>query len=230
MKLAEILKETAGLDTNEKVILAGRVFGVAFQEMQTQRPRVPGQADAALKNFDTLRTALAVCVSSGCFMPALMLTYAGMDIAGAMYAPTEEYKASGAKFREWVARFILPSLNNQVSAQELYAARCGMLHVYSSSSTASPTAPVGREISYVGYTLEKELCIASLQAMTVSGQRADLSGFVVLSIQELVVAFDAGWLQMLHEVLTDSTKRPLFERHCAEQFNHVSMPIDPAAS
>lgn len=155
-----------------------------------------------------------------------MLVYAGIDIAGALNAPTEEYRASGEKFKAWATRYMVPRLDNQVTAEELYRARCGMVHAYSSNSTPSEATAEMRVISYVTYTPEKVHFAERLRTMTVSGHRPDLRPFVIMSVEELAVAYDTGWCQMLWEVLADSSRLPLFERHCEEQFANLSVPID----
>lgn len=228
MDLSEILKESLTLDINDRLVLASKLSASVLKETQGRRPILNSAADSALRNFDTMRTAIGVCVGSGCPIPALMLIYAGIDIAGALNASTVEYQASGAKFRDWVARYMLSRLGNQVTAQELWLARCGLLHVYSSSSNPATPTEISREISYVAYTPEKEQFINSLRHMTVSGHRPDLNGYVVLSVQEIAVAYDEGWVTMLSEVLNDPARRPLFEQHSVDQFANVSMPENQA--
>jgi hypothetical protein len=97
-----------------------------------------------------------------------------------------------------------------------------MVHAY--STTTTPAKNGLREISYVGYTPEKEMFIRTLNAVTVSGHRPDLRPFVVLSVQELAIGYDEGWTTTLMEVINDPARRPLFEQHCSEQFNTLSMP------
>jgi len=222
MKLAELVKPSLALEINDRLILSSLLSESVIKETQGRRPRLNSAADAALSNFDSLRTAIGVSISSGCPMPALMLIYAGIDIAGALNAQTQEYRARQDKFEAWADRYVLPRIGNQVTARELYLARCGMVHAY--STTTTPAKDGLREISYVGYTPEKEMFIRTLNAVTISGHRPDLRPFVVLSVQELAIAYDEGWTTMLMEVVNDSCRRPLFEQHCGEQFNTVSMP------
>ena len=224
MSLESILRDAASLTIDDKLILGANMYSDVYRRMNARLPRMSGAADSALKNYNSLRMALAVCASAGCVMPAVMLAYAGMDIAGALYAPTIRYRATPANFKEWARRFVLPRLQTQVTAEDLYAGRCGVVHVYSPSSGAEQSGGRRREITYVGYNPEKEQALATIRAMAGSSQRPNVENLIILSVQEIVVAFDAGWMQMLSEVMADSTRWPQFQRHCAEQYEHMSMP------
>src|SRR5690349_17875223 len=69
-------------------------------------------------------------------MPALCLTYSFIDTLG--WAASEKTPQNvGARFEDWVNRWLLPSLREhttEVCAIDLYAARCAVLHTLTSES------------------------------------------------------------------------------------------------
>ena len=214
------------LGPNERLIIAGQLSASVVAQNASQRATFTGNTENGVKNFDALRTAIGVCVSCNCALPALLLIYAGIDVAGALYAPVQEYKANRAKFKEWVSKFMLPKLSLAVTADELWGARCGVVHVYGPSSNhASSNSPLPREISYVTFTPEKAKFAQTMQELqTANNGQPVAPSAVVLSVQEIAVAFDAGWKEMLTEVQQDPARLITFEAHCGEQFEHMQLP------
>ena len=211
---------------NERLIVASELSASVVAHNVAQRAAFTGGTENGVRNFDTLRTAIAVCVSCNCAMPALLLIYAGIDIAGALYAPGTEYRATGDKFKAWVSQFMVAKLGKAVTADELWGARCGVVHVYGPSSNhpLASGAPQ-RKISYVTFTSEKEKWAQTMQELEKvnNGQPVAPNSFV-LSVQELAAAFDAGWNEMLSEVQKDAARLATFEAHCDEQFENMRLP------
>jgi hypothetical protein len=227
LKLAQIIEDAKKLGVNECTIIAGELSAHVLKDSLRRRESFSGGTETGVRNFDALRMAIGVCVSANSALPALMLVYAGIDIAGALYSSDTDYRASGAKFKAWVTRFMLGRLNNAVTADELWRARCGAVHVYGPSSNHPPAANQSppREISYVIFTPEKADWQRTLDELhRVTGDQPTAANAVLLSVQEIAAAFDQGWQEMLVEVRRDPSKLAIFEAHCAEQFEHMSLP------
>src|SRR5437870_4084436 len=70
------------------------------------------------------------------YLPALILIYAGIDTAGwlASAKPSVEVRC---RFCRWVERWLLPAKPLGCTALDLYGARCGILHTFTSDSDLS---------------------------------------------------------------------------------------------
>src|SRR5437764_14091045 len=92
-------------------------------------------ADSGIDLRDLIR-AVRLCLAQHLPLPALMLLYAGIDTAGWLAA--DDPKAPvGQRFTEWVDRYLLPRTTLKVTALELYAARCAVLHTMTARSDLS---------------------------------------------------------------------------------------------
>lgn len=66
-----------------------------------------------------------------------MLLYAQIDIAASLNRPVSKSQVTREDFKNWVNQYLLPNSNLDCSADDLYAARCGLLHTYMAESKAS---------------------------------------------------------------------------------------------
>ena len=101
-------------------------------------PTVTGPIGAAgqlRSGFLELDSAIDLCLSKSLSMPALMLLYTGIDIAGWVEATIEETGIKGREaFVAWVDKYMKPRTTLGCSALDLYAARCGVLHTMAPDS------------------------------------------------------------------------------------------------
>src|SRR5688572_11684441 len=86
------------------------------------------------------------CAARGMQVPALILTYSGMDAMGWMLAEDTTTRVRD-RFTIWVDRYALPTVPSiRCTSTELYAARCGILHTFTADS-----ALTGRGVRKVIY-------------------------------------------------------------------------------
>jgi len=82
--------------------------------------------------------AVRECMDEGLPEPALSLLYSGIDALGWLAAPAGTLDASKSTFEDWCSRYLLPKLNagseNEPTAMDLYASRCGVLHTSTAES------------------------------------------------------------------------------------------------
>lgn len=80
--------------------------------------------------------AFALCLQKTLILPALSLAYAWIDAMGALTG--RDGSASKIAFTSWLGRFGAKLLQeHEVSAIDVYAARCGVLHTLSAASSLS---------------------------------------------------------------------------------------------
>jgi hypothetical protein len=85
-----------------------------------------------LKNFLPLLEAMELCVLKRLYSPALVLLYSGIDAAA--WVSSEKASTDRTAFKEWVNRYLLPTKSLPCAADDLYSARCAVLHNLASDS------------------------------------------------------------------------------------------------
>lgn len=76
--------------------------------------------------------AIGTCLDAGLAEAALALIYSGIDTFGLLAAPPAIEDAGSDTFKQWCEKYILPRVQplegGPVTAIDLWAARCGVLH------------------------------------------------------------------------------------------------------
>ncbi|MDD5677464.1 MAG: hypothetical protein PHW60_05655 [Kiritimatiellae bacterium] len=85
-------------------------------------------------SFTDMLTACKACLECKLFIPGLALAYTTID-AAAWVAYGDQEKEVGLRFRKWIDEWILQKHSLGCTSQELYAARCGVLHRLNPDST-----------------------------------------------------------------------------------------------
>ncbi len=91
-----------------------------------------------LQGFVTqLLTAIKLCMEQGLQQAALILMYSTMDIAGSLASDNPKAHVS-VRFTRWVAQYVTTTGSNlQCTPDDLYGARCGLLHAFTPDSDRS---------------------------------------------------------------------------------------------
>jgi hypothetical protein len=79
-----------------------------------------------------LLTAVELCIHQKLDTPALVLMYSSIDIAA--WVHSDRRYTNQTEFKEWVNKYLLAANPLPCSAEDLYSARCGLLHNLSSDS------------------------------------------------------------------------------------------------
>ncbi len=77
--------------------------------------------------------AVRACLDRRLWEPALILLYSSIDALAWLGCPPEQSDSTRADFVAWVSRYMLPLPGVECSADDLYAARCGLLHTRADS-------------------------------------------------------------------------------------------------
>ena len=141
--------------------------------------------------------AIECCVAFELPEASLTLLYSGIDTLGWLRASANTKDASRSSFISWCENYILPRLRTvdgkQLTALDLYAARCGVLH------TSNPVSKHGREgeAHEVWYQFRGQ---AGLNLMA----NAPLPP-MMLDIEQFAVAFREGGVAFIAELNQDQT-------------------------
>ena len=141
---------------------------------------------------------------------ALLLIYAGMDTMAFISMPDAQEDVKGTDFIGWADHFL--DLDGRVTGEELYAARCALLHTYSTESRRTRSGTGVRQIGY----------FAGALGPIVRADPAIDPQFVMVSVEGLSFAFFKAIDRSLIEVFGDPLRRPVAERRlkaCVHQMD-----------
>ena len=83
---------------------------------------------------------------------SLIVIYSAIDTCGLLDAPAAQNSATGLSFKAWVKKYLLASSSLEFNEDDLWAARCAVLHTFTSESDLSKSGKA-RQLQY--YTGDK---------------------------------------------------------------------------
>jgi len=98
--------------------------------------------------------AIKLCLENGHYIPGVILIYCGVDMIAWLSQPKGQNDVYRKDFEAWVEKYLLPGSEITCSASDLYGARCGTVHSYTSESRASRERR-SKEIFYEFYVGEQ---------------------------------------------------------------------------
>lgn len=158
----------------------------------------------------SLLEAIEECLEKRRIVPCLALLYVGIDVIASLEAPGGE--ATRHSFIRWVDSYLFKARHLPCTALELYAARCGILHTFTSRSKLSKAGKV-REIVYAWGNSKAE----DLQ------KAAELIGrpYVAVQVRELVDGFRNGLATYLDEIDKDSARQSAVAQRAGAWFTNL---------
>lgn len=78
---------------------------------------------------------IQTCLRSECLVSAITLMFSSIDALAALTRPIGQQLTDSAVFKAWANRYIKPESELGCTAEDLWGARCGVLHLYSPDST-----------------------------------------------------------------------------------------------
>jgi hypothetical protein len=147
---------------------------------------------------------IQACVDAFCLVSAITLIYSSIDALAALTIPIQSSKSKGADFEAWVDRYFIPSLTAGLSAKDLWAARCGILHAYSRHSDLSRSA-TSRSLIYKWRTAH--------HPNDVKLQNEAAAGAVIVEVESLVDAFCSAVMEFQKEIDREVDLRQRVQHH-----------------
>ncbi|MEL4296443.1 hypothetical protein HG547_05375 [Shewanella sp. DNRA4] len=124
----------------------------------------------------------------------LTLTFAAIDqMAWLTFAGDE---SNGAHFKDWVKRYIDPDTNLDCTADDLWAARCGLVHTATAESRHNIKATASAKKIF--YTTGPAKCSVSKS-----------SDVIFIDADKLVKRFICSWLQYRLDIASDPKLKDL---------------------
>jgi hypothetical protein len=78
--------------------------------------------------------AVEVCLKQDLWEPALILILSHIDALAWLSRPADRDDVTRPDFVAWIDKYLLPDSNLECTAEELYGARCGLLHSHTGES------------------------------------------------------------------------------------------------
>jgi hypothetical protein len=146
-----------------------------------------------------IKRSIRVTFENECFAATVILIYSGIDTMAYLNMPENQEDVQKKDFIDWVERYLKFRCKEQLSGNDVYGARCGMLHSYSVVSKLSREGKC-RRISY-GNKMKPEI----IYNPKVSKQD------VVVSIEGLVESFLDGVDKFLIDLFANKKKAKIAE-------------------
>lgn len=156
--------------------------------------------------------------------PALILLYAGIDIFGSWLRPKARPENSSGDFKAWSDQYLLKSSGLPMTAEDLWGARCGLLHAATAASKNS-RAGQAREICYV--RAPQDAVRFAQQELQKAGQNK-----LLVDTDAIFDAFTKGVMRFIQDIGSDAQLRELVFFHASsiswqQSINPPSSPQSP---
>jgi hypothetical protein len=125
---------------------------------------------------------------------ALIVLYSAFDTMAWVGLPAGD--VTRMAFKDWVEKYILAGHNLACNAEDLYGARCALLHSHTAASAKSREG-TAREVYYYGGEKSAEFVATQLAG------RADV---VAVRVLDLVLAFSEGAFRFIAELDQDQAR------------------------
>ncbi len=154
-----------------------------------------------------------------CYRAALILVYCGIDAMAHLTMPAGKDKVTRSDFVGWVDNYMrFRDANKQptlaLQGLELYAARCAIVHTYSSEADLHKDGKVKRQIGY-GDEFLPEIA-----------EKSGVDNLVMVSIRGLVDAFSRGVVATLQALKGDADRRKLFGERLEKMVHELPFKTD----
>lgn len=158
--------------------------------------------------------AIDNCITDNLLIPCLILIYSAIDSAS--WLADETGNASvGVRFQCWVNTWMLNRYFLPCSAEELYAARCGLLHTLTPDSDLSDFKGV-RRIAYAWGTAKSYDLQESIEIL----ERDDI---VAIHIEDLLESFRNGFADFIEQSMVDVDGEEALKNKASIHFANIDI-------
>lgn len=148
---------------------------------------------------DGIKEDIESALRNGRFRAGLVLLYAGIDSMAWLGLPVGQDDVRGSDFIAWADRYIRFPCAQQVTGEEMYSARCALLHT-SGIESKKTRARLCRMIGYADQSVPEVRFDPRIEPT-----------FVIVSIEGLKTAFFKGVNDFLISSFASAEKRPRVE-------------------
>jgi hypothetical protein len=147
-----------------------------------------------------IKDELQAAIGERRFRTALILFYSGIDAMTYLSLPSGRERAKGEDYAKWSEKYVLRGPLQQITGDELYGARCAMLHEYGLISDAT-TKRAGRMLG-----------IQDFDSQIIRYDPAVSKDLMIVSLYHLIAAFCLGIDDFCVEAMTSPATSADFSR------------------
>lgn len=166
-------------------------------------------------NYYQIIKAIRGCIDQKLVLPSLVLIYTAIDSVSWL-ACNEQNIGVGKRFQKWVHEWMLKDGKLNCSAEELYPARCGVLHTLTPNSNLSEKKGV-RKVAYAWGKADSEKLEESISALSMS------DSIVSVHLEDLFWSFSNGFTNYIEHVFDNDQQREKFLRKAGVHFANLEM-------
>lgn len=170
---------------------------------------VPSNTPTLDRVFQQIRESADMLLANELSLPTLILIYSIIDTLGWVNRPAAKDSSDRHDFMAWVNDFLLPASGISATAEDLYAARCGVVHSHSFESTMSRMGKARRILYSYGRADHR-----ILEQLAANHAATD----VALKIETLIAALDAGFAKFKAALATNPAHAQLVDERAAKKF------------
>jgi len=173
-----------------------------------------------------IKQDIRVLLDNKRYRGVLILVYSGIDTMAFLGIPESQVEVKPSDFINWGDKYIEFSCDEQVTGEELYSARCGILHTYSPHSRSSRSGKcriigyMDKGVPEVRYNPQKskDLVMVSIPAL-VNALFAGVDGFLIdlYSNSEKARIADARFRNLLHQLPAKKGVINVQQRHAPDR-------------
>jgi len=158
-----------------------------------------------------LKRSIRILLEAECYSPAVVLTYSGMDTMAWIGMPAGQETVTRSDFINWASRYIRFPCREQLTGEDLYGARCAMVHQYGAESDVSRKGKC-RLVSYMDYSIPEVRFQPSIDP-----------NLVLVSVKALAEAFFKGVDSFLVDTFANKEKAAVAESRIQRITHEVSV-------
>jgi hypothetical protein len=173
---------------------------------------------ALYENIMLLGSGIEACIEKKLSSPALILIYSAIDIVGWLDS-NNEY-ANQTSFIKWVDAYLLKAKSLECTALDLYAARCGLVHTFSSDSHLTSKRKA-RRIYYAWGTANVQHLQRTIELMKKSKE------LVAVHVNDLYEGWQLGVLKFIEELEKDRERKLRVFEKATKFFSELGLETLP---
>jgi hypothetical protein len=150
--------------------------------------------------------ATKLLYDNGLYGQMLVVLYSSIDSMGLLDAPPAQVGASGESFKTWVKAYLLTQGTFEFTDVDFWAARCSVLHTFTSESELSSKGKA-REIQYFSGPKDSPMG----RAFVTATRQIDNGKHVPAHIEETYLAFLQGMQVFANALSAKSQSDPTYE-------------------
>jgi hypothetical protein len=146
-------------------------------------------------------------------MPATILLYSAIDAAA--WLSCKHDKHTNKEYIEWVDKWMLPLNKLQCTAIDLYAARCGILHTFTSKTDLTQSGRT-RQMCYV----YGDSTVDEMEYILRAGKNK-VSDYAVVHFNDLFDSYKTGYRDFVNDAQSDPAKLATYEKKIGAYYRQI---------